>query len=290
VYTGFYGLSERPFELSPDLRYLYLSEKHREALAHLTYGVEERRGFVQLTGEVGTGKTTMLDALVQGLDATTKVAWLTNTTIGKTDLLRALAWELGITEVGKTKMEIMRQISAKLVEWTADGRNAVFVVDEGQNLNVGLLEEIRLLSNLRAMGRASLQIVLAGQPELKEMLESHSLRQLRQRIGIRYHLEPLSREETGQYIRHRLDVAGADRREIFERSAVDAVHEYSGGVPRLINVICDNALLSGYADELTWIGRRTVRESVEALGTRQQAPAAWSQRAADPSPAEMKRG
>ena len=290
MYTGFYGLSERPFELSPDLRYLYLSEKHREALAHLTYGVEERRGFVQLTGEVGTGKTTMLDALVQGLDATTKVAWLTNTTIGRTDLLRALAWELGITEVGKTKMEIMRQVSAKLVEWTADGRNAVFVVDEGQNLNAGLLEEIRLLSNLRAMGRASLQIVLAGQPELKEILESHSLRQLRQRIGIRYHLEPLSREETGQYIRHRLEVAGVGSREIFERSAVDAVHEYSGGVPRLVNVICDNALLSGYADELTWIGRRTIRESVEALGTRQQTPVVWSRSRVGSPAADVERG
>jgi len=227
---------------------------------------------------------------VQGLDATTKVAWLTNTTIGRTDLLRALAWELGITEVGKTKMEIMRQVSAKLVEWTADGRNAVFVVDEGQNLNAGLLEEIRLLSNLRAMGRASLQIVLAGQPELKEILESHSLRQLRQRIGIRYHLEPLSREETGQYIRHRLEVAGVGSREIFERSAVDAVHEYSGGVPRLVNVICDNALLSGYADELTWIGRRTIRESVEALGTRQQTPVVWSRSRVGSPAADVERG
>ena len=290
MYTGYYGLTERPFELSPDLRYLYLSEKHRDALAHLTYGVEERRGFVQLTGEVGTGKTTLLDALVQGLDATTKVAWLTNTTIGRTDLLRALAWELGIEDVGRTKMEIMRRISSQLVRWTADGRNAVFVIDEGQNLSNALLEEIRLLSNLRAMGRASLQIVLAGQPELRDALERRELRQLRQRIGIRYHLEPLSREETGRYIRHRLDVAGAGKREIFERSAIDAVHEYSGGVPRLVNVICDNALLSGYADELTWIGRRTIRETVEALDTRQRPSSDWSPRRVGQAAAEAERG
>lgn len=269
MYTRFYNLNERPFELTPDLRYLYLSAKHKDALAHLTYGVSERRIFVQLTGEVGTGKTTMLDALVHGLDATTKVAWLSNTTIGRTDLLRALAWELGIELRGRTKMEILREISVFLSHWTASGKNAVFVVDEAQNMSLPLLEEIRLLSNLRAMGRCSLQIILAGQPELKEKLELPQLRQLRQRIGIRYHLVPLSQGETREYIHHRLTVAGATDLDVFDQSAVDAVFEYSCGVPRVINIVCDNALLSGYADGRRWIGRRTIEETIDAVEDRQ---------------------
>lgn len=269
MYTRFYNLNERPFELTPDLRYLYLSAKHKDALAHLTYGVTERRIFVQLTGEVGTGKTTMLDALVHGLDASTKVAWLSNTTIGRTDLLRALAWELGIELRGRTKMEILREISIFLSRWTAGGKNAVFVVDEAQNLNLALLEEIRLLSNLRAMGRCSLQIILAGQPELKKKLELPQLRQLRQRIGIRYHLVPLSPDETREYIQHRLTVAGAVDLDIFDQSAIDAVYEYSCGVPRVVNIVCDNALLSGYADARRWIGRRTIEETVDAVEDRQ---------------------
>lgn len=266
MYTQFYNLAERPFELTPDLRYLYLSAEHREALAHLTYGVEERRGFVQLTGDVGTGKTTMLDALVHGLDARTKVAWLTNTTIGRTDLLRVLAWELGIEIRGRTKAAILREIETFLGAWTAAGRNAVFVVDEAQNMTIALLEEIRLLSNLRSAGRCSLQIVLAGQPELKRKLGLEQLRQLRQRIAIRYDLMPLSRQETGEYIAHRLDVAGATDTGIFDRNAVDAVYDHSRGVPRVVNIICDNALLAGYAEGRPRIGRRVIEETVEAVG------------------------
>jgi general secretion pathway protein A len=274
MYTAFYKLNERPFELTPDLRFLYLSPKHKEALAHLTYGVAERKVFVQLTGEVGTGKTLMLDALVHGLDATTKVARITNTTISRTDLLRALAWELGLPGAGRTKMEVLKEVSDCLSEWAAAGRNAVFVIDEAQNLESPLLEEIRLLSNLRSLGRSSLQIVLAGQPELRVKLESADLRQLRQRIGIRYHLEPLSLDEADEYVRHRLHVAGAKDDRIFDASAIDAVYEYSQGIPRMINIICDNSLLSGYADGKSWIGRRTVRETVESLETREPAHAA----------------
>jgi general secretion pathway protein A len=271
MYTAFYKLSERPFELTPDLRFLYLSPKHRDALAHLTYGVAERKVFVQLTGEVGTGKTLMLDALVHGLDATTKVARITNTTISRMDLLRSLAWELGLPGAGRTKVEMLREVSDCLAQWTADGRNAVFVIDEAQNLEASLLEEIRLLSNLRSLARSTLQIVLAGQPELRAKLEQPELRQLRQRIGIRYHLDPLSPGETGEYIRHRLHVAGAKDDRIFDASAVDAVYDYSQGIPRMVNIICDNSLLAGYADGKAWIGRRTVRETVESLGTREQA-------------------
>lgn len=274
MYTTFYKLNERPFELTPDLRFLYLSPKHREALAHLTYGVAERKVFVQLTGEVGTGKTLMLDALVHGLDATTKVARITNTTISRMDLLRALAWELGLPGTGRTKMEMLKEISDCLSQWAADGRNAVFIIDEAQNLEAPLLEEIRLLSNLRSLTRSTLQIVLTGQPELRTKLEGADLRQLRQRIGIRYHLEPLSLDETSEYVRHRLRVAGAKDDRLFDASAIDAVYEYSLGIPRMVNIICDNSLLSGYADGKAWIGRRTVRETVESLETREPAHSA----------------
>jgi len=269
MYTAFYRLNERPFELTPDLRFLYLSPKHREALAHLTYGIAERKVFVQLTGEVGTGKTLMLDALVHGLDATTRVARITNTTISRMDLLRVLAWELGLAAGGRTKMEMLKEVGDSLAQWAAEGRNAVFVIDEAQNLEPGLLEEVRLLSNMRSLSQSTLQIVLAGQPELRAKLEEPALRQLRQRIGIRYHLDPLSLDETGEYIRHRLRVAGAKDDRIFDASAVDAVYEYSTGIPRMVNIICDNSLLSGYADGKQWIGRRTVRETVESLGTRE---------------------
>lgn len=272
MYTEFYGLVEKPFELTPDQRYLYLSAHHREALAHLTYGVEERKGFVQLTGEVGTGKTTMLDALVVGLDASTKVARLAHTTIGEIDLLRVLARGFGVELQGVTKSDMLQEIGETLQAWTKQGRNAVFVVDEAQNLSLVVLEEIRLLSNLRANGCSSLQIVLAGQPELRAKLERRELRQLRQRIGIRYHLTPLSRDETGEYIGHRLTVAGGPQR-IFERSAVQAIYEYSRGVPRVINTICDRALLAGYAEGRKTVTREIILPTIEAIeGRAPEAP------------------
>jgi type II secretory pathway predicted ATPase ExeA len=264
LYTEFYGLIERPFELTPDQRYLYLSAHHREALAHLTYGVEERKGFVQLTGEVGTGKTTMLDALVVGLDASTKVARLAHTTIDEIDLLRVLARGFGVELQGVTKSDMLAEIGETLGGWAKEARNAVFIVDEAQNLSLGVLEEIRLLSNLRANGRSSLQIVLAGQPEFRAKLERRELRQLRQRIGIRYHLTPLSRDETGEYIEHRLTVAGATQA-IFDRGSVQAVYEYSRGVPRVINTICDRALLAGYAEGRGTVTKELVLSTIEAI-------------------------
>lgn len=269
MYTEFYGFLERPFELSPDIRYLYLSERHREALAHLAYGVEERRGFVQFTGEVGTGKTTMLDALVAGLDATTKVARLSTTTIDSMDLVRILAWEFEVETEGRSKAEILRDLSALFAERTSSGRNAVFVVDEAQNLALSVLEELRLLSNLRSDGRPSLQIILCGQPELRDKLDLHELRQLRQRISVRYHLGSLSREETREYIEHRLGVAGAARpNAVFEPAAIDAIYRYSGGVPRIVNTVCDRALLAGYADSASRIGRRLIEKTIEAVEDR----------------------
>lgn len=264
MYTEFYGLHERPFELMPDPRYLYLSDQHREALAHLTYGVSERKDLTQLTGEIGTGKTIMLDALVHDLDASTKVAKLSYTTIDALDLHRMLAREFGIDASPDTKSEILARLTERLAEWSAEGRNAVLIVDEAQNLSPTVLEEIRLLSNLRSNGCLSLQIILAGQPELRENLKAAELRQLRQRIGIRYHLKPLSEAETGEYIAHRLSVAGAAER-IFGPGTASVVYGYSRGVPRLINMLCDRALVVGYADNRRQITSAIVRKAIAGL-------------------------
>jgi len=262
LYTQFYNLTERPFELTPDPRYLFLSSRHREALAHLTYAVEERRGFVQLTGEIGTGKTMMLDALVLGLDAGTKVARLSHTTISEDELFELLISEFGLEHRGGGKLERLKQIEEFLDEWTAVGRNSVLVVDEAQNLSLPVLEEIRLLSNLRSKGQCSMQIILAGQPEFRTKLEREDLRQLKQRIGIRYHLTPLSAGETGEYIAHRMSVAGASGPAVFDKGAVEAVFAYARGVPRMINIVCDRALVAGYGSNSHRIGNVLILETV----------------------------
>ncbi|MFH1690544.1 MAG: AAA family ATPase [Candidatus Eisenbacteria bacterium] len=231
----------------------------------MTYAVEERRGFVQLTGEIGTGKTMMLDALVLGLDARTKVARLSHTTISEEELFELMVSELGLDPRGGRKLERVAQIQEFLDEWTAAGRNSVLVVDEAQNLSLPVLEEIRLLSNLRSQGQCSLQIVLAGQPEFRTKLDREDLRQLKQRIGIRYHLTPLSERETGEYIAHRLSVAGANGFTIFDKGAVEAVFAYAGGVPRMINIVCDRALVAGYGANRQRIGKALILETVEEI-------------------------
>ncbi len=277
MYTEFYGLVERPFEMTPDARYVYLSAHHREALAHLKYGVEDRKGFIQLTGEVGTGKTTMLDVLAHELDASTAVAKLSYTTIDELDLLRVLAGGFGIDTTACSKASILELLQERLSAWSDDSKNAIFIVDEAQNLSLPVLEEIRLLSNLRANGMLSLQIVLAGQPELRDKLEMKELRQLRQRIGIRYHLTPLSSEETAEYIAHRMAVAGATQR-VFQPDAVDVVYEYSKGVPRVINMVCDRALLAGYARNSARVTADIVYEAIDGLeggGEDASGPVAW---------------
>jgi len=264
LYTAFYDLVDKPFELTPDPRYVFLSEHHKEALAHLKYGVEERKGFIQLTGEVGTGKTTMLDVLISELDASTAVAKLSHTTVSELDLLLLIARAFGIEAESDSKAVILDRLRERLSSWAKEGRNAVVVVDEAQNLSLPVLEEIRLLSNLQVNGRLGLQIILAGQPELREKLERSELRQLRQRIGIRYHLTPLTRKETGDYVAHRMAVAGSAG-QVFLSKALDVVFEYSQGVPRVINLVCDRALLSGYAENKRAINQELVRKAVAAL-------------------------
>lgn len=204
----------------------------------------------------------MLDALVEGVDARTKVARLAHTTIAESELFPMLISAFGIEPPDGGKLQMLGAIQSFLDDWTADGRNAILVVDEAQNLSLPVLEEIRLLSNLRSHGQCSLQIVLAGQPELRERLEQRGLRQLKQRIGVRYHLTPLSESETGEYVAHRMSVAGSRGARIFDRGAVKAIYEHTDGVPRMINIVCDRALVAGYGAGRERIGRAQIEETV----------------------------
>jgi len=263
MYTSFFGLNEKPFSITPDPRYLFLSERHGEALAHLVYGVTESGGFVQLTGEVGTGKTTLVRTLLLNrMPENADVAVVLNPQITAHEFLLTICEELGIdipVEKGSIKA-LTDALNHHLLSAHADGRRTILVVDEAQNLAPAVLEQVRLLTNLETSKQKLLQIILIGQPELRELLSRNDLRQLAQRITGRYHLEPLTREETSQYVEHRLRVAGA-LGEVIDSGAKREVFRLSQGVPRLINVICDRALLGAYAQEARTISRRLIKRA-----------------------------
>lgn len=263
MYTNFFGLHEKPFSITPDPRYLFMSERHGEALAHLVYGVTESGGFVQLTGEVGTGKTTLVRSLLLNrMPDNADVAVVLNPQITAHEFLLTICEELGI-DVPEQKDSIKALTDAlnhHLLNAHADGRRTILVVDEAQNLAPAVLEQVRLLTNLETAKQKLLQIILIGQPELRELLDRNDLRQLAQRITGRYHLEPLTRDETAQYIEHRLRVAGA-LGEVIDNAARKEVFRLSGGVPRLINVICDRALLGAYSLESRIITRRLIKRA-----------------------------
>lgn len=251
MYTRFFGLREKPFSITPDPRYLYQSERHQEALAHLAYGVKESGGFIQLTGEVGTGKTTVTRALLNRLPEQVDVAMILNPRLNVNEFLLTICEELQIqlpvnTESNKVLVDALNQ---HLLSAHANGRRIVVIVDEAQNLDSEVLEQVRLLTNLETSSQKLLQIILIGQPELRQTLARVDLRQLAQRITARYHLEPLTLQETTGYIGHRLEVAGATV-DIFNKAAIREVHRLSNGVPRLINVICDRALLGAYTSQV----------------------------------------
>ncbi len=275
MYTDFFGLNEKPFSITPDPRYLFMSERHGEALAHLVYGVTESGGFIQLTGEVGTGKTTLVRTLLLNrMPENADVAVVLNPQLSVVEFLATICEELHI-EVAHNRGSIKAQTDAlnqHLLNAHAEGRRTILVVDEAQNLSPAVLEQVRLLTNLETAKQKLLQIILIGQPELRDLLARNDLRQLAQRITGRYHLEPLTREETARYIEHRLKVAGA-LGEVFDNNAKKEVFRLSQGVPRLINVICDRALLGAYSQESRRVTRRLIRQAAaEVRGELDRSP------------------
>jgi general secretion pathway protein A len=265
MYEAFYGLTEKPFNLTPDPRFLYLSEKHKEAFAHLLYGIKNHSGFVMVSGEVGTGKTTICRTLINQLDEDTEVAFIFNPCLSPEDLLRRINEEFGIKTTASTAKELIDELNAHLLERTKQGKNCVLIVDEAQNLAPDVLEQVRLLSNLETETRKLFQIVLIGQPELLDNLHLPELRQLNQRITARYHLLPLGADELVQYIAYRLRVAGGRRKIRFTRKAIKVLYKETGGTPRIINSICDRALLIGYTEELHEITHSIIRRAAKEI-------------------------
>jgi general secretion pathway protein A len=272
MYTEFYGLGEKPFSLTPDPRFLFLSASHREALAHVLYGIDQGEGFISVTGEVGTGKTTLCWTLLERLGPDTEVAFVFNPTLSGEELLRAISVEFGLPSEGLSRAQLGDQLNRFLLEQRRGGRRVLLIIDEAQNLQPQTLEEIRLLSNLETTTSKLIQILLFGQPELDDMLESAELRQLRQRITVRYRLHALARGEARDYVRHRVRVAAGGDREIFTAGALREIERRGRGIPRLVNLLADRALLAGYAEGAPFVDRpqvdRAAREILRARGAR----------------------
>ncbi|MGH8371319.1 MAG: AAA family ATPase [Gammaproteobacteria bacterium] len=271
MYASYFGLTENPFAITPDPRYLFLSARHTEALAHLLYGVTESGGFIQLTGEVGTGKTTLIRSLLEKLPDNVDVALIINPRVSVMEFLRSICRELHVTvSPDSSPQQLIDTLNTRLLEAHAAALRVVLIIDEAQALSAEVLEQVRLLTNLETRTQKLLQIILVGQPELREILARQDLRQLAQRVTGRYHLEPLTARETSAYVHHRLGVAGAVA-PIFGTAAMRALQRVTGGIPRLINVICDRALLGAYTRELRQIDARLVRRAArEVLGERRQ--------------------
>ena len=267
LYQTHFGLSQAPFNITPDPSFLYLSASHREGLAQLSYGIRARKGFVVLTGEVGTGKTTLIHALLNELNGSAQTALIFSTIVSPPDLLRSVCEEFGLIEPKRPLQDIhdyLVSLNEFLLESYRKGENCALIIDEAQNLSAEVLESIRLLSNFETSKDKLLQILLVGQPELAVRLNSPELRQLKQRVMLRHHLRVLSLQECCEYVSNRLKVAGADRT-IFTASGLESVYSYSGGIPRIVNVLCDNALLTGYALGKKEIDTGIIREVAEDL-------------------------
>jgi general secretion pathway protein A len=266
MYNHHFGLAEAPFSIAPDPRYLFLSEQHREALAHLLYGIGDHGGFVVLTGEVGTGKTTVCRCLLQQIPDHIDIAVIVNPKLDSQELLQTICDELGVAvaEERPTGKQLIDALNTFLLATHARGRNAILIIDEAQNIAIDVLEQLRLLTNLETNERKLLQLILLGQPELNTLLAKPSLRQLAQRITARYHLRPLARNEAAQYIEHRLAIAGY-RGHLFAPKAVALMYRYSKGIPRLINLLADRALLGAYADNSALVDAAMVRRAAREV-------------------------
>ena len=265
MYLEYYRLKEFPFNITPDPRFLYFSPHHQEAYDHLIYGIQQRKGFIELTGEVGSGKTTICRAVLSGIGEKVETGLILNPSLTESQLIRAILNDFGVEVKGKDRLEHIEALNSFLLDRHSQGYNVALIIDESQDLSPEVMEQIRLLSNLETDQHKLIQIVLCGQPELKRRLARPDLRQLRQRITVRYHIPPLTEEQTMIYIRHRLWVAGNEGELAFEPGAVREVFRYTAGSPRLINAICDNALLAGYVDRITTINARCIQKAVQQL-------------------------
>lgn len=266
MYNEYFGLEEMPFSIAPDPRYLYMSGQHREALAHLVYGINSDGGFVLLTGEVGTGKTTVCRCLLEQIPENSEIAFVINPKLTVEELLAAICDEFGIHyPEGNTSIKVFVDlINAYLLDAHAKGRKAILIIDEAQNLSADVLEQLRLLTNLETNQHKLLQVILLGQPELKDMLSRPELRQLAQRITARYHLGPLSKKDVTAYVTHRLAVAGL-RTQLFPASTIGKLFRLSGGVPRLINMLCDRALLGAFVQGQGWVNKPTLAKAAREV-------------------------
>jgi general secretion pathway protein A len=266
MYCTFYGFRESPFTITPNPRFLFMSDQHREAFAHLLYAVESRAGFVELTGEVGTGKTTLLRTFLNRLDSEGhRTALIFNPCLSSLELLQSINREFGLASEIASRLELLQVLNAFLLEQKAAGRSVVLVMDEAQNLSPEVLEQIRLISNLETEADKLIQIVLSGQPELLTVLAREELRQLNQRITVRYHLLPMDFDSTRRYIDHRMELAGCFRAAEFGDAALKRIFRYSGGVPRLVNIACDRALLIGFTEESRVISGKMAAQAVSEI-------------------------
>ena len=268
MYAAYFGLKENPFKLSPEPAYLFLSEQHRDALNYLVYGIQQKKGFILISGGIGTGKTTICRTLMNLLDKSVETALIFNTAISEKELLETVVreFDIEVSSPDHAKKSYVDALNAFLLKNFSAGKNAVLLIDEAQNLSHGVLEQIRMLSNLETEKEKLLQIILIGQSELKETLTLPALRQLNERITVRYDLRPLSEEDVAGYIQHRLRVAGGPGKLVFTGGAYRLIYEYSEGIPRRINALCDRALLIAYTKGVSKIERRVVRLAAHDIG------------------------
>lgn len=265
MYLDFYGLKEKPFSLTPDPQFLFLSESHRAAMEYLIYGIEQREGFIVMTGQIGTGKTTICRAVLGRLNSHVKTAVIFNSFLTDEELLESILLDFGQSSEGKSRKERIDLLNQSLIGFLAEGKNAALIIDEAQNLSIPVLEQIRMLSNLETEKEKMLQIVLLGQLELDGKLHSPELKQLNQRIAIRHRLLPLDRRETESYVNQRLAVAGANGSISFSKAALNEIYRFSEGTPRMINLLCDRALIGGFVEETHHIGKEIIKKAEKEL-------------------------
>ena len=265
MYLDFYGLKENPFNITPDPRFLYMSAHHKEAYDHVMYGIRQRKGFIELTGEVGSGKTTLCRSILSDIGRSMATALIVNPSLTETQLMRSMLSDFGVEVSGRDRLAYIQALNDFLLERHHQGANVVLFVDEAQNLSPQAMEQVRMLSNLETDQHKLIQMVLCGQPELKKRLARSDLRQLRQRITVRYHLLPLTREDVVHYIDHRLRVAGCNGGVFFDSSAVSELYKHSHGGPRVINAVCDNALLAGYVAQTRTIDGNCIKKAIRQI-------------------------